>query len=96
MSAVSHNNLIPGHMCTGSAHGAGAPGEVRAIHFPLPSRGGGTELATRKARLGGNWFSFLGGPPAPKGTTSFLLLFSMGAPRLGVQTLLPVESRRVV
>lgn len=57
---MSHNNLIPGPMCTGSAHGAGAPGEGRAIHFPLPNRGGGTELATQKARLGGNWFSFLG------------------------------------
>lgn len=62
-------------------------------HLPT---GGGTELAMRKARLGGNWFSFLGGPPAPKCTASSLLLFCMGAPRLGVQTLLPVESQRVV
>lgn len=39
MSAVSHSDLIPGPVCTGSVRGARVPGEVRDKRFPLPNRG---------------------------------------------------------
>lgn len=64
--------LTAGPVCTGSVHGAGAPGRVRGAHGPLPDGGSERRSWQHDARLWTLVFLLVGLPYTASGP-SFLL-----------------------